>query len=295
MSKETGSSEFSFCSTTDSSHSLGASHFLLPLPFSVWKMGVFLTSFTTWSVRHVPRHSLGEWFSPWLKKSLREAQARVISNRRQGKTEDMGLSEALHGPALLLQVESWEQREAGRQFPSCFLLQHILGADQLQKDATQSASLQLRLLSSSAVSTTPISHVHVRAALQDPCRHTQVLSYLMSYGVDMFLQLWLPSCTHTAAGDILLLPAPEDTALPLRPMGLSHSSTQPKLRHIAGPQLGDAHVDVDVSDTKLYRARKEQVSTSCTLWGHQCPHPGWLPLLAFWGLDWKDSWNTGAV
>lgn len=84
MSKETGSSEFSFCSTTDSSHSLGASHFLLPLPFSMWKMGVILTSFIVWSVRHVPRHTLGKWFSPWLKKSLREAQARVTSNRGQG-------------------------------------------------------------------------------------------------------------------------------------------------------------------------------------------------------------------
>lgn len=173
MSKETGSSEFSFYSTTDSSHSLGASHFLLPLPFSMWKMGVILTSFIVWSVRHVPRHTLGKWFSPWLKKSLREAQARVTSNRGQGW---VGLSETLHSPALLLQVGSQDQREVGRLFSSCYLLQHILGADQLQKDAIPSASLQLRLLSSSTVSTTTISHLHVRAALRDRCRHTQVLS-----------------------------------------------------------------------------------------------------------------------
>lgn len=184
----------------------------------------------------------------------------------------MGLSETLHSPGLLLQVGSQDQREVGRLFSSIYLLQHILGADQLQKDATASLqlrllSLQLRLLSSSTVSTTTISHLHVRAALRDRCRHTQVLScrMLMSYGVDMFLQLCLPSCTHTAAGDILLLPAPQDTALPPRLMGFPHSSTQPRLRHITGPKLGEAHVDVDVGDTKLHRSKKEQLSTSCTL------------------------------
>lgn len=88
---------------------------------------------------------------------------------------------------------------------------------------------------------------------------------LMSYGVDMFLQLCLPSCTHIAAGDILLLPAPQDAALPPELMGFPHSSTQPRLRHITGPKLGEAHVDVDVGDTKLHRAKKEQLSTSCTL------------------------------
>lgn len=188
----------------------------------------------------------------------------MTSNRGQ---RCVGLSETLHSPALLLQVGSQDQREAGRLFSSCYLLQHILGADQLQKDATPSASLQLRLLSSSTVSTTTISHLHVRAALRDHCRHTQVLSchMLMSYGVDMFLQVCLPSCTHTAAGDILLLPAPQDTALPPRLMGFPHSSTQPRLRHITGPKLGEAHVDVDVGDTKLHRAKKEQLSTSCTL------------------------------
>lgn len=123
---------------------------------------------------------------------------------------------------------TWSRRRLG-DFSSCYLLQHILGVDQLQKDAIQSASLQLRLLSSSAVSTTPISHLHVKAALSDLCRHTQVFScciLTMSYGVDMFLQLRLPSCTHTAAGDILLLPAPQDAALPPTLMGFPHSSMQ---------------------------------------------------------------------
>lgn len=71
--------------------------------------------------------------------------------------------------------------------------------------------------------------------------------------------------THTAAGDILWLPAPQDAALPPRLMGFPHSSTQPRLTHITGPKLGEAHVDVDVGDTKLHRAKKEQLSTSCTL------------------------------
>lgn len=108
----------------------------------------------------------------------------------------------------------------------------------------------------------------------------------------MFLQLCLPSCTHTAAGDFLLLPAPQDTALPPTLTGFPRSSTQPRLRNVAGPKLGVAHVDDDVGDI---RTKKEQPSTSCSLWGHHCPHSGWLRLLTFWELDWKDPETRGCL
>lgn len=74
-------------------------------------------------------------------------------------------SEALHGPALLLQPGSQNQRPAGR-LQSLPLL--LLRAGHVQKHARQSAFLQLALPSSSAASTATISQAHAKAA---PCEH----------------------------------------------------------------------------------------------------------------------------
>lgn len=162
-------------------------------------------------------YRLGKWFSPWPGKSMREAHAGVRSVR--GQSSERGWVRLC---TVQLSGCKWAPKTRGRSggFKDCLFSprwwsHHILGADRIQKDATQPAFLQLTLLSSSAVPTTT-SHLHVR---------------------------------------------------------YPHPDTQARLRHLAGPRRREARVDVTAGDAESRRARKEQLSTSCTLQGHHRPPP----------------------
>lgn len=57
------------------------------------------------------------------------------------------------------------------------------------------------------------------------------------------------------------------------PPEVPSSYTQARLRHLAGPRRREARVDVTAGDAESRRARKEQLSTSCTLQSHPRPPP----------------------
>lgn len=278
MSKETGSSEFSFCSTTDSSHSLEASHFLLPLPFSVWKMGVILTSFIVWRVRHVPRHILGKWFSPWLKKSLREVQVRVIRNRgRVVSGAEWGFAQS-SSPA----AGGIPRAEGGWE---TVLLMVFITTHTGSRSVTEGCNTISLPPAYAPLLLCCFHHPY----LTPPCESCSVwslpahpgsfmLHLNVTWGGHVPAALVAQLCTHccwwrsAASRSSGSCPASLADGFP------SFQHTAKAQAHSWTQALGSPSRCWCRWHEVTHRAKKEQLSTSCTLWGHHCPPHGWLHL-----------------